>query len=150
MGHLLRILQKLIFLYGWDELISEDDTLDDETTNMLTLFMGVMFGVNGAATAITKLAASAGSKASKTIAQKALTKGVIYPIVKKIAQVLGVKMTKEIFAKGVSKIIPIAGGAASGGLTYLTFKPCAKKLKNYLGTLKWCDVDYYKNYNINL
>lgn len=56
MRHLLRILQKLIFLYGWDELISENGTLDDETTNMLTLFMGGMFGVNGAATTITKLA----------------------------------------------------------------------------------------------
>lgn len=53
-GHVLRILQKLIYLYGWEELSSMDGNIDDETTNILTLFVGVMFGVNGAATTITK------------------------------------------------------------------------------------------------
>lgn len=144
-GHVLRILQKLVYLYGWEELIGDDGNFDDETTNMITLFVGVMFGVNGAATAITKLSASAAQKASETIASKALTKGTIYPIVKKIAQVLGVKMTKDTFAKGVSKAIPVIGGIASGGLTYITYKPMAYKLKNHLETLKWCDISYYTN-----
>jgi hypothetical protein len=144
-GHVLRILQKLVYLYGWEELIGDDGSFDDETTNMLTLFVGVMFGVNGATTTITKLSASAAQKATKSIASKALTKGTIYPIVKKIAQVLGVKMTKDTFAKGVSKAIPVIGGIASGGLTYVTYKPMAYKLKNHLETLKWCDTSYYTN-----
>ena len=144
-GHVLRILQKLVYLYGWEELIGDDGSFDDETTNMLTLFVGVMFGVNGAATTITKLSASAAQRASKTIASKALTKGTIYPIVKKIAQVLGVKMTKDTFAKGVSKAIPVIGGVTSGGLTYVTYKPMANKLKKHLETLKWCDTSYYSN-----
>lgn len=144
-GHVLRILQKLVYLYGWEELIGDDGSFDDETTNMLTLFVGVMFGVNGAATTITKLSASAAQRASKTIASKALTKGTIYPIVKKIAQVLGVKMTKDTFAKGVSKVIPVIGGVTSGGLTYVTYKPMANKLKKHLETLKWCDASYYSN-----
>lgn len=144
-AHILRILQKLIYLYGWEEILPEDGKIDDDTSNMLTLFVGVMFGVNGAANTITKISASAAQKASKDIAAKALTKGTIYPIVKKIAQVLGVKMTKDIFAKGVSKVIPIVGGVASGGLTYVTYKPMAYKLKKHLATLKWCDVNYYNN-----
>lgn len=144
-AHILRILQKLIYLYGWEEILPEDGKIDDDTSNMLTLFVGVMFGVNGAASTITKISASAAQKASKDIAAKALTKGTIYPIVKKIAQVLGVKMTKDIFAKGVSKVIPIVGGVASGGLTYVTYKPMAYKLKKHLATLKWCDVNYYNN-----
>jgi len=148
-GHVLRILQKLVYLYGWEELIGDDGNFDDETTNMITLFVGVMFGVNGAATTITKLSASAAQKASKTIASKALTKGTIYPIVKKIAQALGVKMTKDTFAKGVSKAIPVIGGIASGGLTYVTYKPMAYKLKNHLETLKWCDISYYTNLEDN-
>lgn len=148
-GHILRILQKLIYLYGWEELITEDGKLDDETSNMLTLFVGVMFGVNGAASTITKLSASAAQKASKSIASKALSKGMIYPIVKKIAQVLGVRMTKEIFAKCVSKVIPVIGGVASGGITYATYKPMAYKLKKYLRTLKWCDVNYYKKHSVS-
>lgn len=143
-GHILRILQKLIYLYGWEELIPEDGKLDDETNNMLTLFVGVMFGANGAATTITKVSAGAAQQASKKFASKALTKGMIYPIVKKVSQAIGVKMTKEIFAKGVSKVIPIVGGVVSGGITYVTYKPMAYKLKRYLGTLKWCNVSYYK------
>ena len=144
-AHILRILQKLIYLYGWEEILPEDGSIDDDTSNIITLFVGVMFGVNGAASTITKISASAAQKASKNIAAKALTKGTLYPIVKKIAQALGVKMTKDIFARGVSKAIPIIGGIASGGLTYITYKTMAYKLKKHLETLKWCDVNYYKS-----
>ena len=143
-GHIIRILQKLIYLYGWEELFDDEGNLDDETASMLTLFIGVMFGVNGAAATITKISASAAQKASKSIAAKALTKGTIYPIVKKIAQALGVKMTKATFAKGVSKTIPVIGGFMSGGLTYVSYKPMAIKLEKHLATLKWADPNYYK------
>lgn len=39
-------------------------------------------------------------------------------------------MTKEIFAKGVSKVIPVLDGVFLGGLTYMTFKPSAILKKN--------------------
>lgn len=145
LGHILRILQKLMYLYGWDELFDQDNELDDETTNFLTLFIGIMFGVNGAATTVTKLSTSAAVRASKQLANKSLTKYAVYNVVKQIAKVLGVQMNKQIFAKGVSKVIPVIGGVASGGLTYVTYRPCAKKLQKYLETLKWCDVNYYRN-----
>lgn len=142
-GHILRILQKLIYLYGWQELFDANGQIDDETANLLTLFTGVMFGVNGAANAIYKIADSAAQKTAKNLAQKALTKGAIYPIVKKVATALGIKMTKDVFAKSVSKVIPIIGGVASGGLTYATYKPMAMKLRNHLSTLKFADANYY-------
>ena len=144
-GHILRILQKLMYLYGWDELFNENNELDDETINFLTLFIGVMFGVNGAVAAVNKIAAVAAAKANKKLADVALTKYVAYNVVKKIATTLGCQMNKQIFAKGVSKVIPVIGGVASGGLTYVTYRPCAKKLQKYLETLKFCDVDYYRN-----
>ena len=142
-GHILRILQKLIYLYGWEELFDENGYMDDETANMLTLFTGIMFGVSGAANAVVKIAEQAAQRTAKKLAQKALTKGAIYPIVKKVAVALGFRMTKDIFAKGVSKVIPILGGVASGGLTYLTYKPMAIKLRDHLATLKFADVDFY-------
>ncbi|WP_010235038.1 hypothetical protein [Clostridium arbusti] len=143
-AHIIRILQKLIYLYGWKELYNSNGDFDDDTTNQLTLFIGVMFGVNSANSAITKLAQSAAVKGEKSLANKALTKGMIYPIVKKIAEKLGVRMTKEIFAKGVSKIVPVLGGVISGGLTYATFKPSAVRLKNHLKKLPTVDVEFYK------
>lgn len=103
-----------------------------------------MFGVNSANTAITKLANKAALNAEKKIAQKALTKGTIYPIVKRIAGYLGVKITKDTFAKGVGKIIPIIGGVISGGLTLITFLPMARRLNNCLKKLPTADVEFYK------
>ena len=144
-GHILRVLQKLVYLYGWENLYDSNGELNDETMNMLTLFMGVMFGVNSATTTIAKLANTSAQKASKSIAQKALTKTWLYPIVKKIMAILGVKITKDTFAKGVAKIIPVAGGILSGALTYATFKPMAIKLKNHLLALPLADVNYYTN-----
>lgn len=143
-GHVLRIAQKLIYLYGWQELFDESGQMDDGTANLLTLFIGVMSGVNGAASAIIKISEAAAQKAAKSLAQKALTKGVVYPIVKKVATALGVKMTKDIFAKSISKIIPVIGGVASGTVTYATYKPMAKKLRDHLATLKLADAEFYK------
>lgn len=144
-AHVLRIIQKLAYLYGWQSLIGAKGQLDDETSQLLTLFTGVMFGVKGTTSAVTKLSASMAQKVSKTLASKPLTKGVIYPIVKKVATILGVKMTREVFAKGVSKIIPVAGGVISGGLTFVSYKPMAVRFKKYLAGLVLASVDYYNN-----
>ena len=129
--HVLRIAQKLAYLYGWDELFSENG-MDDGTEQTLILFIGVMSGVQMAQAALNKVAANAAPKIGAKIVAKPLTKGAIYPIVKKVAGYLGVKMTKDVFGKGVSKIIPGVGAATSGLLTWATFKPMAKKLKKYL------------------
>lgn len=143
-AHIIRILQKLIYLYGWEELYNSNGEFDDETTNRLTIFIGVMFGVNSANAVVTKVAQSAATKIEKSLANKALTKGIIYPVVKKIAQKIGVNMTKQIFAKAVGKIIPVVGGVISGGLTYATFRPSANRLKAHLKTLQLADVKFYQ------
>ena len=143
-GHVIRVLQKLIYLYGWQEMFREDcDGLDDETSNQLTLFIGVMFGVNAANAALTKIAQAAAVQTEKTLLRTALTHGTIYPLVKKIAKQLGFQMTKPIFAKGVGKIIPIVGAVASGVITFAFFRPMAKRLQKYLITLPMTSVDFY-------
>jgi hypothetical protein len=71
-------------------------------------------------------------------------KGVIYPIIKEIAKVFGKSMTKGAFAKSVSKAIPVIGAVVSGGLTYVSFRPMAHKLQEYLAGLKWADPEYYR------
>ena len=53
-------------------------------------------------------------------------------------------MTKEVFAKGVSKIIPVVGGFVSGGLTYVTYRPMSIKFKNYLEGLDLASVEHYE------
>ena len=82
--------------------------------------------------AIQELAKNFAKEIVKRLPKYALTKTVIYPIVKQVAKWIGVKLTKDSFAKGLGKFIPIVGGVISGGLTYVTFKRGAKKLKNTL------------------
>ncbi|MGW6954734.1 hypothetical protein [Streptomyces chartreusis] len=132
-GHMLRIAQKLAYLYSWPDLFSDDgDEVDDATMGVLTLFFGVMFGAQSANAAVGKVAGMMAEQVAKKLPQKALTQGVIYPIVKKVAAYIGVQMTKQTFAKSVSKAIPVVGAAVSGTLTFATYRPMAKRLKKHL------------------
>ncbi|WP_302961701.1 hypothetical protein [uncultured Adlercreutzia sp.] len=143
-AHVLRITQKLAFLYGWDHIFEgTEEEIDDETKNLLILFIGVMFGANGATDAVTKISNQVAAAVARKLPQKALTKGAIYPIVKKVAGYIGVKMTKDIFAKGVSKVIPFIGGVISGGITLATYAPMCLKLKDYLAGLEVANPDTY-------
>lgn len=140
-GYSLIVLQKLAYLYGFQEIDFKEGNIDDGTMTEVIVLLGVMLGVNAAGNAIDVIAKQAAKAAVKKLPQKALTKGVIYPIVKKIATALGVKMTKEIFAKGVGKIIPFVGGVISGGLTFVTFLPSCKRLQKKLKTLDLSNPD---------
>lgn len=144
-GFILRIMQKLAYLYGFEEFDINDDAIDDETMNRIILFLGVMFGVQEANAAIKVFASLVAKAVINRLPKMALTKGIIYPAIKKIALFLSVHMTKQIFAKGVAKIIPVVGGAASGALTYVTFKPNAISLKKQFESLPLSDPDFYKN-----
>ena len=70
-------------------------------------------------------------------------KGTMYPIIKKVAKNVGIRMTKQMFADSVASVIPIAGGILSGGLTYAMFKPCCVRLRKNLMSYKLCDPDFY-------
>lgn len=133
-GHLLRVLQKVAYIYGWPQfdVRAEGGNINDETLNLLILQIGVAFGVNAAHQAVQKIATAFSQKVAKSLVHKALTKGVIYPIVKKVATTIGIHMTKDIFAKGVSKAVPIVGRVVNGGLTLATFAPSCSRLKKNL------------------
>ena len=135
-AHVMRIEQKLAYLYGWQSFLNNEDEVDDETVMQLILLMGVMLGVGSAAGAINKFAATIAKEGvTKTIQRQALTKYAFYPVLKNVLKIVGIKMTKETFAKAAGKVVPVLGGALSGGLTYATFKPSAEHLRTYLRAL---------------
>lgn len=133
-GCMLRVTQKLLYLYGFPQIEYKENeqVFDTETMNQIILCMGVMFGVANAKNGLLAVAKALGTGVEKQLVKKALTKGTIYPIVKSISKWFGVKMTKEIFAGFFKKAIPLVGGAIGGGLSYATFKPCCVKLKTVL------------------
>lgn len=136
-GHMMRIAQKLAYIYSWPDLFVDDgEDIDEATEGILVLFLGVMVGVQIAQGGVAKAAAMIAAQTLKKLPQQALTKGVIYPIVKKVATYLGVSMTKRLFANGVSKIVPVVGGLVSGSLTLATFYPMSKRLQKHLASLE--------------
>lgn len=130
-GYMLRVIQKLLYLYGFPEINIKEkgETIDSETMNILIICLGVMYGVAGVNNAIKAMAKALGKGVEKQLLNKALTKGTIYPIVKNVSKWFGVKMTKDVFAGFFKKSIPVVGGIIGGGITYYSFKPCCDRLK---------------------
>ncbi len=148
-AHVMRVEQKLAYLYGWQTFLNPEDEVDDETLMKLIVLMGIMLEVGGVANSVTKLAADVAQKSiAKTIERQALTKTFFYTPMKKVLRVLGVNLTKQTFAKGVSKVVPVVGGVVSGGLTYASFKPGAERLRRYLRELPTSGIDLDANPDI--
>lgn len=133
-GYTLRALQKLLYLYGFPEIDTDEEGLyiDTETMNTIILCLGVMNGVAGANNAVKGMAKALAIGVEKKLMNTALTKGAFYPFVKAVAKWFGIRMTKEIFSGFFKKAIPVVGGVIGGGITFLSFKPCCMRLKDAL------------------
>ena len=138
MGHSLRIVQKLAYLSGMPGFSSVDDMTDDEA-NMVLIYIGVMFGEANAVVALHQIAKHLAGIALKRIPKIALTKVVGYPTIKSLLRIVGVKLTKDLTAKSISKAIPILGGFASGGLTLATLKIMSNRLYKKLAEVRFND-----------
>ena len=124
----LRLAQEISYLYGAEDLW-ENGSVDNEKVNsQLIMYLGTMFGVSGAVSSIRFISSQVAKQTLKKLPQQALTKTVWYPVVKQIGKSIGVKVTKNTVAKGVSKAIPIVGGVISGGLNFASMLPMGKRL----------------------
>jgi hypothetical protein len=133
--HVLVILQKLAYLYGWPELFSEDSELDDETLLILTVFVGVMLGAESAAKVLGDIAERAAAQVLKRLPGETLTKWGLYRVAREVAKWIGIKLTEDSFARYVSRIIPILGGIISGTVTWVSFSLMTSRLAAHLESL---------------
>lgn len=131
-AHVFAVTQKLLYLYGWPDLQNEKGELDDETAQILTLFTGVMMGSQTATNAVLNLSKALAGQVVIRLPKQALTKYAIYNVAKQVAKWIGIKLTKDGFAKGLSKVIPLVSAPISAGVTYWTFKPMANRLRKHL------------------
>ena len=135
-AHAFRIMQKISYLYGWQSFLDDLSEVDDETLGKLAALLGVMLGVRGASAAVTGFANNVVRPAlQKQIANKALTKTFYYPITKQLMKRIGVELNKQIFARTVTKVVPLLGGVVSGGLTFASLKIGSMRLMQHLSTL---------------
>lgn len=141
----LRVMQKLAYLFSFQEFDLNDDQINDETMNSMLIFLGVMFGVQEANTGLKILAKAAAARAVKQIERVGLMKIPAYVALKKIALNLGLKMNRQILQKAVSGVIPILGGVLMGGVSYGSFKISANRLRKQFLELPISDPDFYKD-----
>lgn len=140
--HVFVLSQKLAYLYGYPDFFAElevgdgesvdNGELSDTGTDLLTIFMGVMMGAPVAEKGIDELSKAVAESAVTRLPRVALTKTALFPIVNQIAKMIGTRLSKASFAKGVGRFIPIAGGLFSGGLTLLSFRRGANRLRRQL------------------
>ena len=140
----LKLAQELGYIYGYDDLWASRDELSEDAQNTLLLYLGVMLGVNGTVALLRAGGVAIAKQVMKTVPQKALTKTLWYPILKKVLKIFGVNLTKGGLAKGMGKFIPILGGVISGGLTFATMKPMGESLQKELSKLVNYDEAQYQ------
>lgn len=143
-AYLLRMAQKLLYLYGFPQIDTEEtgEKFDDGTMNTLILCFGVMYGVAGANKALLTVARALGAGLSKKFMQTAVTKGTIYPVLKAILKCFNVKLTKQLASKAINHSLPVIGGVIGGGITFFSFKSCGEKLKKTLCDTYLSNPDY--------
>jgi len=133
--HTIIILQKLAYLYGWPELLGEESSLDDETLLLLTVFIGVMLGAESSAKILADIAERLAAEVLKRLPREALTKWGLFRLAREIAKWIGIKLTKETFARYISKLIPILSGLISGTITWVSFSLMTNRLAAHLESL---------------
>ena len=151
-AYLLRMAQKLLYLYGFPQIDTEEtgEKFDDGTMNTLILCFGVMYGVAGANKALLTVARALGAGLSKKFMQTAVTKGTIYPVLRAILKCFNVKLTKQLASKAINHSLPVIGGVIGGGITFFSFKSCGEKLKKTLRDTYLSNPDYQPPFEDNV
>ena len=135
--HTIVLAQKISYLYGFPNLVDEEENISDSAIDLLTIYIGVTMGAGAACQGLEMVAKQLAKTAPSRIAAQTLTKTFYFPIVKKIVKwITGKTLTKQAFGKGVGKIIPVLGGFISGGLTFASFKIGGNRLMKEMKSRK--------------
>ncbi|MCY4576117.1 MAG: hypothetical protein OXC55_05925 [Chloroflexi bacterium] len=132
--HAVVCAQKLMYLYGWDDLFEDGDLqLNEETEVRIWLLVGAVFGVRTATDSLKEVAKASRSNAAYRIAKIRLTATPLYiPLRYALVRTIGVRLTKTSFAKGIGKLIPIAGGGISASITAVSLRSMTRNLRGHL------------------
>ena len=139
--HAIVMAQKLAYLYGWPVLFAEGGEVDEETKLRITMLIGMAMGADTASKLITEVSERLANQALRRIPGMALTKTAYYPLIKEVGKWIGIRVTKVTVARGVSRVVPVVGGAVSAGITVLSLTSMANRLKSHLGELRWARLE---------
>ena len=130
--HILRLSQKLGYLYGYPDMLDERGNLTLEGSMVLTAFMGVMSKVTSAQDLVKIIAREVAGHITENSVSRILHKVMAMPlvsaIINKISQKLGVTISAHSASRALSKVVPLVSGVICGVIAYNNFKPAAHRL----------------------
>lgn len=141
-AHILIVLQKLAYLYGFEDFGLKKDEIPPEAMDQIMVFLGVMFGIRGSGPVLEEAAGTVARKTAKHTAKRLVRRALKIPGPGKVIARIGIKLTNQIIADAVATALPVAGSIASGALMYALFKPRCLKLKQKLKTFQLCDPGF--------
>lgn len=125
--HAYRIMQKLSYLYGWPSTEKYDD---EDVIQQIAQFLGVMLDVKGAQSSLNGFVQTLAMPASERSSQTGIRAHVSQArTAREVFKKVGSQVARRNVARQVTKVVPIIGGVVSGGLTFVTLKSQAKRLK---------------------
>lgn len=128
--HAYRIMQKLSYLYGWPSTEKYDD---EDVIQQIAQFLGVMLDVKGAQSSLNGFVQTLAMPASARSSQTGIRARVSQArTAREVFKKVGSQVARRNVARQVTKVVPIIGGVVSGGLTFVTLKSQAKRLKEAL------------------
>ena len=130
------LVQKLAYLYGWKDLAESAD-IDDETEYRVGQLFLWMIGAGKANLAVGCASMRVADQVGKRVPRQALTKTPYYVPLKRALRWFGVSLNKKSFGKSLAKAVPVVGGVASAGVTTVTLRRNARRLKRHVRELEF-------------
>lgn len=144
-AQVISLAQKLAYLYGWPDF--DDESNNEILIDMLMMFFAVMLSLQGANKLLINVANRFAIEIAKRVPRIALTKFAWYKLLKAVLKWIGVKVTRDTFANGLAKFIPVVGGVVSGGITYTMMSTMTNRL---IKQLKETDLNNIERVNIEV
>ena len=130
--HTVIIAQKLAYLYGYPDLRDRTGKMKPSAYGLLLIFLGVMLGSDASTRAVKKVARTLSQDATSHLPQVNVPAVVWLPIAESMSKWIRGKVFKRSLTKRLIKAVPMLGGVVTGCLTYMSFKPNAKRLQKVM------------------
>ena len=149
-GHLLVVMQKLMYLYGYPELDLEkgDNGIDDGTMNLIIIGIGTMAGVEIAGKYMKKMAELLAYRVPKKLLKGVLKEKVAYQVAGKVLDWFGIRLTRDLAQRGLGNSISFLGGAIVGGITLVSFSNSCSNFQKEISNTPLSDPHYIDPSNI--
>lgn len=149
-GHLLVVMQKLMYLYGYPELDLKrsENGIDDGTMNLIIICIGTMAGVEVAGKFMNKMAEMLANNVPKILLKGVLAEKAAFQVAKKVLKYFGIRLTRDLATKGLGNSIKLFGGVIVGGITLISFGTSCVNFQKQISDTPLSDPNYVDQSNV--